>query len=130
MPAEEFLKFGAAGAIETAGSSCLGFNSMDRSVSRWKQTPDPNSGWTDWSNFQTPPGGVTSICVGYLSDKRMQLFVTGAPAGTTQLSCWKTTTDPNAAWTAWSAFDSSVDAAGNPKMAECSCLLIKPMDRS
>jgi hypothetical protein len=72
-------------------------------ISRWKETAHPNSGWTGWSNFQTPPGGVSSICVGYLSDKRMQLFATGAQGGA--FSCWKTTTDPNAPWTAWSAFD-------------------------
>src|SRR5436309_4953123 len=37
--------------------------------SRWKTSSDPNSGWTSWTHFQTPPGGVTSIAVGYLSDR-------------------------------------------------------------
>ena len=104
MPAEEFLKFVAAGGLEDGRIQLFGIQFNGQIVVVGKIYADPNSGWTDWSNFQTPPGGVTSICVGYLSDKRMR-FVTGAPAGTTQLSCWKTTTDPNAAWTAWSAFE-------------------------
>jgi len=70
--------------------------------SRGKTTTDPSSGWTAWGTFQTPAGGVTTISVGYLSDKRMQLFAT-EPNGST-VSCWKTTTDPNSAWTPWSPF--------------------------
>jgi hypothetical protein len=69
---------------------------------RWKASTDPNSAWTSWTQFQTPPGGVTSITVGYLSDKRMQLFAT-EPNGNV-VSCWKVSTDPNAQWTPWSAF--------------------------
>jgi hypothetical protein len=70
--------------------------------SRWKTSTDPNSGWTEWSQFPTPPGGATTISVGYLSDGRMQLFATNPSGGT--FSCWKSSTDPNAQWTRWSRF--------------------------
>jgi hypothetical protein len=95
-------KFVAAGDLEDGRIQLFGIQTNGQIMSRWKETADPNSGWMAWANFQTPPGGVSSICVGYLSDKRMQLFATDAQ-GTT-ISCWKTTTDPNAAWTAWSSF--------------------------
>jgi hypothetical protein len=70
--------------------------------SRWKESTDPNSACTAWSNFQTPSGGATNLSVGYLSDKRMQLFATLKNGNTA--SCWKQTADPNSAWTPWSAF--------------------------
>lgn len=96
------LKFVAAGDLEDGRIQVFGIQTNGQLVSRWKTSNDPNSGWTAWSAFQTPPGGVTSIAVGYLSDGRMQLFATD-PHGNT-FSSWKTTTDPNASWTAWSAF--------------------------
>jgi hypothetical protein len=96
------LKFVAAGDLEDGRIQVFGIQTSGQIISRWKETADPNSGWTAWTNFQTPPGGVSSICVGFLSDKRMQLFATDAQGVT--ISCWKTTTDPNAAWTAWSSF--------------------------
>jgi hypothetical protein len=101
------LDFIAAGNLEDGRIQLFGIQPSGghpRSgsiMSRWKQTPDPNSGWTAWSKFQTPHGGVTSFCVGILSDKRMQLFATTGDGGV--FSCWKTTTDPNASWTPWSA---------------------------
>ena len=90
------LKLVGAGNLEDGRMQLFGIQTRTNGqiISRWKQTPDPNSGWTDWSNFQTPPNGVTSICVGYLSDKRMQLFATAVDG--VFRSCWKTTTDPNA----------------------------------
>jgi hypothetical protein len=96
------LKFVAAGDLEDGRIQLFGIEPNGQIVSRWKQTADPNSAWTAWAGFQTPSEGVTSICVGYLSDKRMQLFATNAQGAT--FSCWKTTTNPSAAWTAWSAF--------------------------
>ena len=96
------LRFVCAGDLEDGRTQVFGICPNGQIVSRWKETTDPNSSWTAWSNFPTPAGGVSSICVGFLSDKRMQLFATNAQ-GTT-ISCWKTTTDPNAAWTAWSGF--------------------------
>ena len=73
-------------------------------MTRWKTSADPNSAWTPWSNFQGIPSGVgaTTICAGTLPDRRPQLFATDASQNT--WSCWKTTTNPSAAWTPWSAF--------------------------
>ena len=72
-------------------------------TTRWKTSADPNSAWTPWSNFQgLPNGGATSIGAGTLPDRRPQLFATDA--GQNTWSCWKTTTNPSAAWTPWSAF--------------------------
>jgi hypothetical protein len=96
------FRFVAAGDLEDGRIQLFGIEPNGQIVSRWKQTADPNSGWTAWSSFQTPSGGVSSICVGSLSDKRMQLFAINAQGQ--MISCWKATTNPNAAWTAWSAF--------------------------
>jgi hypothetical protein len=69
---------------------------------RWKvSSTDPNSTWTPWSNFQTPSGGVTCICSGYLPDTRVQLFATDVKGNT--WSCWKTG-GFGATWTPWTAF--------------------------
>jgi hypothetical protein len=103
-------KFVAAGDLEDGRIQLFGIQSNGQMITRWKETTDPSSAWTAWANFQTPPGGVNYVCVGSLSDKRMQLFAAGAQGKA--FSCWKTTTDPNAAWTAWSAFG-SVCAAGD-----------------
>jgi hypothetical protein len=95
-------KFVASGDLEDGRIQLFGIETNGQIISRWKQTTDPNSAWTGWGGFQTPPGGANSFCVSYLSDKRMQLFATN-PQGKT-FSCWKTSTDPNAAWTGWSVF--------------------------
>jgi hypothetical protein len=110
MPAEnsgQFLefKFITAGGLEDGRMQLFGIDTYGHIFSRWKLTPDPNSGWSGWSNFPMPFYPVTSICVGYLSDKRMQLFAT---AEGRMYSCWKTTTDPNASWTSWSDFTYSI----------------------
>jgi len=97
------LKFIAAGDLEDGRIQLFGIETNGQIVSRWKETANPNAAWTSWAGFQTPSGGVSTICVGLLSDKRMQLFATDTQGRT--LSCWKTTTDPNAAWTAWSVLD-------------------------
>jgi hypothetical protein len=94
--------FIVAGDLEDGRIQVFAVQANGQTESRWKTSTDPNSGWTAWSNFQTPAGGVTTISVGYLSDKRMQLFAT-EPDGIT-VSCWKTSTDPNSGWTPWSAF--------------------------
>src|SRR5208282_126090 len=91
-------KFVAAGDLEDGRIQLFGIEPSGQIVSRWKQTADPSSGWTVWSSFQTPAGSVSFICVGFLSDKRMQLFATNAQGHT--ISCWKTTTNPNSAWSA------------------------------
>jgi len=70
--------------------------------SRWKETNDPNSGWTDLTPFQMPPlGGVTRICGAQLPDGRVQLFTIDLDGAT--WSCWKTG-DANSGWTNWSQF--------------------------
>jgi hypothetical protein len=95
-------KFVAAGDLEDGRIQVFAIQGNGTIQSRWKVSNDPNSAWTPWENFQTPPHGATSLCVGYLSDRRMQLFATDANGNT--VSCWKASTDPNAAWTAWSGF--------------------------
>lgn len=95
-------RFIAAGDLEDGRIQVFAIEPNGQIISRWKTTTDPNAGWTAWSTFQTPPGGVTSISVGYLSDKRPQLFATETGGGI--VSCWKTTADPNAGWTPWTAF--------------------------
>jgi hypothetical protein len=94
--------FISAGDLGDGRIQVFAIQSNGQIQSRWKTSTDPNSGWTAWSTFQTPAGGVTTISVGYLSDKRMQLFAT-QPNGNT-VSCWKQSTDPNAGWTPWSPF--------------------------
>jgi hypothetical protein len=94
--------FIAAGDLEDGRIQVFAIEPNGQIESRWKTSTDPNSGWTAWSSFQTPRGGVTTIAVGYLSDKRMQLFATERNGNT--VSCWKETTDPNSGWTPWSAF--------------------------
>jgi hypothetical protein len=98
-------KFIAAGDLggNSGQIQVFAIQSNGQIESRWKQTTDPDSGWTPWSSFQTPSGGVTSIGVGYLSDTRMQLFATDVQGNI--WSCWKTTTSPSASWTAWSSFN-------------------------
>jgi hypothetical protein len=94
--------FIAAGDLGDGRIQVFAIQSDGQIHSRWKTSTDPNSGWTAWSTFATPAGGVTTISVGYLSDKRMQLFAT-QPDGNT-VSCWKMSTNPNAGWTPWSPF--------------------------
>ncbi|PMS16669.1 hypothetical protein C0Z18_22795 [Trinickia dabaoshanensis] len=94
--------FITAGDLEDGRIQVFAIDSNGNIESRWKETSDPNSGWTGWSSFQTPPGGASTMAVGYLSDKRMQLFVTDRGGNT--LSCWKQTTNPDAAWTPWTGF--------------------------
>ena len=69
---------------------------------RYDQTTGEGTGWTAWANFATPTGGVTSLCVGNLPDKRMQLFATDKSGNT--YSCWKVSTASNALFTSWTAF--------------------------
>ena len=97
-------KFIAAGDLggNSGQIQVFAIQSNGQLETRWKQTTDPDSGWTPWSSFQTPSGGATSIGVGYLSDTRMQLFATDVSGNT--WSCWKATTSPSASWTPWSAF--------------------------
>jgi hypothetical protein len=98
----ENFKFIAAGLSADGKIQVFTIEPNGELQTRWKTSADPNSSWTPWSNFQTPAGGVTTIGVTNLPDKRLQLFAT-EPSGKA-VSCWKTTVDPNASWTAWSGF--------------------------
>jgi hypothetical protein len=94
--------FIAAGDLPDGRIQVFAIQANGQIESRWKTSADPNSGWTQWSSFQSPGGAVTSIAVGYLSDKWIQLFATKADGSV--VSCWKVSTDPNAGWTPWSPF--------------------------
>lgn len=94
--------FISAGDLEDGRIQVFAVDNNGQLTSRWKETTNPDSAWTAWQPFQTPNGGATSIAVGYLSDKRIQLFATDRNGNT--VSCWKTTPNPDASWTPWSAF--------------------------
>jgi hypothetical protein len=94
-----------AGDLEDGRMQVFVVDARGQIATRWKTSTDPKSAWTAWSSFQTPRNGVTTLSVGYLSDKRMQLFAT-EPNGNI-ITCWKTSTDPNADWTPWTAFGQS-----------------------
>jgi hypothetical protein len=101
VPAQS-ANFIAAADLPDGRIQVFAVESNGQLQSRWKTSTDPNSGWTAWSGFQTPAGGVTSIAAGYLTDKRIQLFATKQDGSI--VSCWKESPDPNAGWTPWSPF--------------------------
>lgn len=76
-------------------------NNGPKFYTRWKQTTDVSSAWTDLSGFMAAPQIITRIAVARLSDGRMQLFAT---CGNAVLTTWKADTNPNAAWTPWQSF--------------------------
>jgi hypothetical protein len=70
--------------------------------SQWKETTDPNSGWTSLALFQMPPiNQVVKICGAQLPDGRVQLFAIDTDRAT--WSCWKTG-DASSGWSEWTAF--------------------------
>jgi predicted acylesterase/phospholipase RssA len=76
--------------------------------STWQTTTDPDSDWTGWEDFTVEvgalPAAVTALALAPLSDGRLQLFASTANSGL--FSTWKTTPNPDAAWTGWAdAFD-------------------------
>ena len=76
---------------------------QNRVWSAWKTTTNPSSAWTSWSPFPGPAGATpVAISAASLEDKRPQLFLVDEQNRV--WSAWKTTTDPNSAWTAWSPF--------------------------
>ena len=96
------LKSIAAGELSDGRIQVFAIDNSGNLQSRWKETTDPNSSWTNWSNFQTPSGGVISLGVGTLPDKRLQLF--GVDSNGNPVSCWKITVESESAWTPWSGF--------------------------
>jgi hypothetical protein len=71
--------------------------------SAWKESDNPNAGWTHLSPFTPNPGPVNDIAAGHLSDGRVQLFATH-PNGAI-VSSWKESTNENSSWTPWSPFN-------------------------
>jgi hypothetical protein len=76
--------------------------SQGQLLTAWKQTPDPNAGWTPLVGFSPRPNGrINDVAVGRLPDGRLQLFSNGSNGLTTS---WKRTADPNSDWTSWVPF--------------------------
>ena len=76
--------------------------SQGQLLTAWKQTPDPNAGWTPLAGFSPrPSGSITDVTVGRLPDGRLQLFSNGSNGLTTS---WKRSADPNSDWTGWTPF--------------------------
>lgn len=73
----------------------------DQIQSRWKETTDPSSGWTNWSPFPSP-ATPAAISAAPLEDGRLQLYLVDGEGQA--WSAWKTSTDSNAGFTAWSKF--------------------------
>jgi hypothetical protein len=79
-------------AVDTSG----------RIWSCWKTTTNPNSNWSSWAlqwTAQLPPFSANYVTAAQLSDGRLQFWAVDTTGKT--WSCWKSTTDPNASWTAW-----------------------------
>ena len=76
---------------------------------RWKETTNPSSAWTNWSSFPSPAGATpVAISAARLEDGRPQLFLVDEQNRV--WSAWKTSTDPGSAWTSWSPFPSPAGA--------------------
>ena len=95
-------KFVTAGDLEDGRLQVFAIQTGGHLQTRWQESTDPNSAWTPWANFQTPAQLATSLSVGYLSDRRMQLFATDTQGN--MVTCWKTGTSPDAGWTQWTDF--------------------------
>jgi hypothetical protein len=102
VPAHSAATFVVASNLADGRIQVFAIQPNGQIQTRWKTSPDPNSAWTGWSNFQTPPGRVTTISVAYLSDRRPQLFA--AMTNGDIVTCWTVSTDSGSAWSDWSAF--------------------------
>ena len=80
-----------------------GFSTSGALMSAWKVTSDPNSSWTTWQDPFLPElvsGAYKDACgAGQLSDGRLQLW--GVTSDGKLHTTWKSSTNPNAAWTDW-----------------------------
>ena len=83
-----------------------------RLFTAWQNQTDPVVAWTGWTDFLAVAGsiptGVAQVAVARLPDGRLQLWATAANGHL--FTSWKTQTDPNAGWTAWSDFQAEVGA--------------------
>lgn len=79
----------------------------------WKLTTNPNSAWSPWNDFLGEvgdlPGGAAALAVAPLADGRLELWAVTTSGDV--WSCWKTTTNPNSGWTAWSDFLAEVNGS-------------------
>ena len=77
---------------------------------KWKNTIDPNSSWSNWENLGGATRGIaddSDVTIGYLPDGRMQIFCAGNDGFL--WSRWKITTDANSPWSDWA----KLGGAGN-----------------
>ena len=83
-----------------------------RLFTAWQNQTDPVVAWTGWTDFLAVAGsiptGVAQVAVARLPDGRLQLWATAVNGHL--FTSWKTHTDPNAGWTAWSDFQAEVGA--------------------
>jgi hypothetical protein len=107
-----------------------------RIFTTWKTSTHPDAGWSPWSDFlQEQPsaaisqGDINAIAVAPLSDRRLQLWVVAA-------NYWlyttrKTTTHPNAEWSPWANFISSVPGSlgGTPNAPVADVAVVPLSDR-
>ncbi|MER6144910.1 hypothetical protein ABT174_33570 [Streptomyces sparsogenes] len=78
---------------------------QNKLVSKWQLSgTDADPKWADWSPFPAPTGIIRTLMGANLHDGRPQLW-----AVTTELGVFtvqKVTTNPDAAWSSWTKFDS------------------------
>jgi len=70
----------------------------------WKSTADSNAPWTAWRSRWTPsppPFQAVQVAAAPLSDGRLQIWAVDTTGAI--WSCWKSTADSNAPWTAWTS---------------------------
>ncbi|NRD65444.1 hypothetical protein HRD49_27185 [Corallococcus exiguus] len=70
----------------------------------WKETTNPNAGWTTWTSFPAP-GKVVALTATSLQDGRIQLFA--LDDANRIFTSWKVTRHPNAGWLDWQPFPSA-----------------------
>ncbi len=82
-----------------------------------KASADPNAPWNDWVVLFEQDHSSDIMCLGYLPDGRMQLFIYVSNLGLR--TCWKTNTDsnstPNSNWSEVSLWDGA-SADGLPPL--------------
>jgi hypothetical protein len=102
-PQMDQITAGSSIAVESLsdGRLQLFYVAQGQLLSAWKQTQDPNSGWTALAAGPQPAGYVTDVAVGRLPDGRLQLFV---DTNNGLFTSWKQAVDANAGWTNWITF--------------------------
>jgi hypothetical protein len=94
-----------AGDLSDGRTQIWGVGSDNNVYTTWKVSTAHDSLWTSWSKFNTAPiPGAHSIAVAELPDDRLQLFIMDNTATRQTWTAWKTTTNPDSAWTGFSPF--------------------------